>query len=107
MVKEYYIFDITKGEDDLHGDVIIVRAGIVRNNLVSEMPSSWDIFLFKDLPAITNEIVSLANSNRGRWNVDFSDFRESLIDFENRPQKVYYHKSLPRKRNFWNRILGK
>lgn len=35
--------------------------------MVSELPSSWDIFFLKDTPQITNGIVSLARSNGGRW----------------------------------------
>lgn len=42
--KQYYIFDIKEGNNDVHGDIIIVRAGIVHNNMVSESPSSWDVF---------------------------------------------------------------
>ena len=33
-VLDYYIFDIKQGEDDVHGDIIIVRAGKVHNNMV-------------------------------------------------------------------------
>lgn len=47
MIKQYYIFDIKEGYDDVHGDIIIVRAGIVHNNIVSELPSSWDVFFPK------------------------------------------------------------
>lgn len=47
MIKQYYIFDIKEGYDDVHGDIIIVRAGIVHNNIVSELPSSWDVFFLK------------------------------------------------------------
>ena len=100
MIKQYYIFDIKQGEDDVHGNIIIVRAGIVHDNLVSESPSTWDIFLFKDTPSITNGIVSLARSSGGHWTVNFSEFRESHIDFEGKTKTVYYHKSLPLKRSF-------
>lgn len=107
MIKQYYIFDIKEGYDDVHGDIIIVRAGIIQNDMVSEIPSSWDIFFLKDTPQITNGIVSLARSNGGRWTVNFSEFRTSCVEFEGKPQIVYYHKSLPKKRNFWSRLLGK
>ena len=107
MIKQYYSFDIKQGEDDVHGNIIIVRAGIVHDNLVSESPSTWDIFLFKDTPSITNGIVSLARSSGGHWTVNFSEFRESHIDFEGKTKTVYYHKSLPLKRSFWNRIFCK
>lgn len=107
MIKQYYIFDIKEGYDDVHGDIIIVRAGIIHDNLASEIPSSWDIFFLKDTQQITSEIVSLAHSNRGQWTVNFSEFRESRVEFEGKPQTVYYHKSLPKKRNFWSRLLGK
>lgn len=98
MIKQYYIFDIKEGYDDVHGDIIIVRAGIVHNNIVSELPSSWDVFFRKDTPFITDGIVSLAHSNGGRWTVNFSDFRESRVEFEGKPRIVYYHKSLPQKK---------
>ncbi len=45
MIKQYYIFDIKEGYDDVHGDIIIVRAGIIHDNMFAEMPSSWDIFI--------------------------------------------------------------
>lgn len=106
-VLDYYIFDIKQGEDDVHGDIIIVRAGKVHNNMVSELPSNWDIFFFKDIPEITNSLVSHARNNGGRWTVNTSDFRESLVDFEGKKTKVYYHKSLPKKqKGFWSRIFG-
>lgn len=107
MIEQYYIFDIKEGYDDVHGDIIIVRAGIIHDNMVSELPSSWDIFFLKDTPQITNGIVSLARSNGGRWTVNFAEFRASRVEFEGKPQTVYYHKSLPKKHSFWSRLLGK
>lgn len=107
MIKQYYIFDIKEGYDDVHGDIIIVRAGIVHNNMVSELPSSWNVFLLKDTPFITDEIVSLAHSNGGRWTVNFSDFRESRVEFEGKPRIVYYHKSLPQKNRFLSKLFRK
>lgn len=107
MIEQYYIFDIKEGYDDVHGDIIIVRAGIIHDNMVSGLPSSWDIFFLKDTPQITNGIVSLARSNGGRWTVNFAEFRASRVEFEGKPQTVYYHKSLPKKRSFWSRLLGK
>lgn len=107
MIKSYYIFDIKTGIDDVHGDIIIVRAGEVRNNMVSELSSSWDMFFFKDTPQISESLVSFARSNGGRWTVNFDDFRESRIDFEGSPKTVFYHKSLPKKKSFWKRLFGK
>lgn len=100
MIKQYCIFDIKKGYDDVHGDIIIVRAGIIHDNMVSEIPSSWDVFFIKDTPQITNDVVSLAHANGGPWTMNFSDFRASCVEFEGKPQTVYYHRSLPKKRNF-------
>ena len=74
--------------------------------MVSELPSSWDIFFLKDTPQITNGIVSLARSNGGRW-TEFCRIQSSRVEFEGKPQTVYYHKSLPKKRSFWSRLLGK
>jgi hypothetical protein len=106
MIKEYYIWDIKDGKDDVHGDIIIVRAALVHNNMVSELPSTWDIFFFKNTLQIANDLVALAQANRGRWSVDFSEFRESRVDFEGQPKKIFYHKSLPKK-NFWRKLFGK
>lgn len=50
-------------------------------------------FFLKDTPRITNGIVSLARSNGGRWTVNFAEFRASRVEFEGKPQTVYFHKS--------------
>ena len=34
MIEQYYIFDIKEGYDDVHGDIIIVRAGIIHVELI-------------------------------------------------------------------------
>ena len=108
MIKEYHIFDIKGGYDDVHGDVLIVRAGVITNNMVSELPSQWDVFFFKHSEALANRLVSIAHT--GRWNVDFSDFRESLILLEGKSQKVFYHSTLPKKekkQGFWAKLMVK
>ena len=107
MVKEYYIFDIKEGEDDVNGDIIIVRAGEVCNNMVSELSSSWEMFFFKNTPQIAQELVSIARANGGRWQVNFADFRDSRIEFEGKPKNVFYHKTLPKKKGFWQKLFGK
>ena len=35
MIEQYYIFDIKEGYDDVYADIIIVRAGIIHDNMVS------------------------------------------------------------------------
>lgn len=106
--RKYYIFDIKEGEDDIHGDIIILRAGRIENNMVSELPSSWDMFFFKNTTEIANRLVSLARAEQGRWTADLSEFRESRVDFEGIPRTVFYHKSLPKKKQgFWSRLFGK
>lgn len=75
--------------------------------MVSKMPSSWDIFFLKDTSQITNGVVSLARSNGGHWTVNFSEFSASRVEFEGKPQTIYYYKSLPKKHNFCSRLLGK
>lgn len=102
----YYIFDIKEGEDELHGNILILRAGIIENNMVSELPCNWELFFFKNTPKMANDLVALAQRHGGRWNVDLNDFRESRIEFEGVSRYVYYHKSLPKKKlNFWTRLF--
>lgn len=102
----YYIFDIKEGEDEIHGSILILRAGIIENNVVSESSSNWELFFFKNTPKMTEDLVALAKAYNGRWNVNFADFRESRIEFEGVPKYVYYHKSLPkRKLGFWKRLF--
>lgn len=102
----YYIFDIKEGEDELHGNILILRAGIVEDNRVSELPCDWDMFFFRNTPQMAHDLVALAKVNDGRWNVNFSDFRESRIDFEGVSRYVYYHKSLPKKKfSIWTRLF--
>ncbi len=31
----YYIFDIKEGEDELHGNILILRVGLIENNMES------------------------------------------------------------------------
>lgn len=102
----YYIFDIKEGLDEVHGNILILRAGLIENNLVSELPCDWEVFFFKNTPQMANDLVALAQRYGGRWNVDFNDFRESKIEFEGVSKYVYYHKSLPKKKfNFWSRLF--
>lgn len=55
---------------------------------------------------MARNLVALAKVHGRRWNVDFSDFRESRIDFEGVARYVYYHKSLPKKEfSIWTRLL--
>lgn len=102
----YYIFDIKEGKDEVHGDIIILRAGIIENNCVSELPCDWDMFFFKNTPQIVQHLVSSAKANGGRWNVDPWDFRESRVEFEGVSRNVYYHKSLTQKKlSLWKRLF--
>lgn len=107
MIQQYYIFDITEGIDDVHGEIIIVRAGAIHHKMVSESPSDWALFFFKNTSPEINEIVSMARKNGGYWTVNFSEFRESRIDYEGKARTVYYHRSLPKKHNFWSRLFHK
>lgn len=103
---QYYIFDIKEGKDEVHGDILVLRAGIIENNRVSESPDDWDMFFFKNTPQMAPYLVALAEANGGRWNVDPWDFRESRVEFEGVPRIVYYHKSLPKKKlSFWKRFF--
>jgi len=56
--------------------------------------------LLKNTLFITDEIVSLARSNGGRWTVNFSDFRESCVEIEAN-QELY----IATKNSFWSKLI--
>lgn len=107
----FYIFEITEVEDVNFGDLIAVEATPINFERrsdgrcvksVSESKRDRYCFFYPKEQKYIDEMLHIAKSNMGEWEVDFEEFDCKFIELDNIRTSAFYHKSITnKKKSIW------
>lgn len=100
MAKKYFILDIKGGRHNIFGNIAIIYANPVQEQIIGSrtMVSTIDhycadteMFIIPEDPILLNPIISEAQCNNGIWLVELSDFRDHVTFNENLNRRIVAH----------------
>ncbi|WP_294590758.1 hypothetical protein [uncultured Phocaeicola sp.] len=109
----FYIFEITEVEDINLGELISVEATPInfkkKNDgsyvkFISESKKDRYYFFYPKEKKYIDNILHIAKSDMGEWEVNFEEFNCKIIELDNIKTSAFYHKSINNKKSIWQSI---
>ena len=102
MTKKYFILEIKSGTHCKYGCIALIYAnpvierkfmGFSSRSVIDHYCSDTETFIIPEDTDIINPIIKDAQSNKGTWEVELSDFRNEVTFNETLGRRIVAHLS--------------
>lgn len=102
MTKKYFILEIKNGTHSKYGCIAFIYAnpviahkfmGFTSRSVIDHYCSDTETFIIPEDMDIINSIIKEAQSNKGTWEVELSDFRDEITFNETLGRRIVAHLS--------------